>query len=234
MTDMDSMLYWYPKIKDLSIPQPKTALIKMDWDWDETGNFIEIKNINEIKEQARKFDLPFFIRSDQGSAKHSWKDTCFVTDIDKLSNHILRIVEWSMLVDIVGLPVNAIAIREYIPMDTIFTAFHGEMPVNPEIRVFIKDGKSVCHHWYWIEDAIRQPSISNWREKLQKCKNSITNKEIDTLLAYASTVAQIFTGYWSVDFCRAKDKTWYLIDMATGSNSWHPYCPILEDEDEQL
>lgn len=28
-------------------------------------------------------------------------------------------------------------------------------------------------------------------------------------------------GYWSIDFCKAKDGRWILIDMATGERTWH-------------
>lgn len=29
-------------------------------------------------------------------------------------------------------------------------------------------------------------------------------------------------GYWSVDFAKGQDGTWYFIDMAEGDQSWHP------------
>ena len=29
-------------------------------------------------------------------------------------------------------------------------------------------------------------------------------------------------GYWSVDYWKAKDGRWILIDMAEGEKSWHP------------
>ena len=42
------------------------------------------------------------------------------------------------------------------------------------------------------------------------------------LTGYASMVARAIEGFWSVDFCKGADGQWYLIDMATGANSWHP------------
>ena len=228
--DKDSMLYWYPKIKDLPIPQPRTEIIPIKWGWSDDGDSIEIdeKSLNRIKEKAKTFGFPLFIRTEHGSGKHDWKDTCFVEKLSRLERHIKNLILWGLAVDVIGLPCNAIVLREYIEMNNLFIAFWGKMPVNPEIRFFVKDGKVLCWHWYWVEDAIRLPSVENWREILDRCRNSITDKEIEKLSEYAELVSKKLEGYWSVDFCQAKDETWYLIDCALGEKSWHPSCPIRE------
>jgi len=226
-TDKDSMLFWYPKIKDLPIPQPKTEIILITWSFGSDGNSIEIddESFKLIKEKAKNFKFPLFVRTDHGSGKHDWKDTCFVEKPNQLKRHIKNLILWGLAADVIGLPCNAIVLREYIQMNNLFIAFWGKMPVNPEIRFFINDGEVLCWHWYWIEDAIRFPSVENWREILDKCRNSISEEEIETLNKYAKLVSEKLEGYWSVDFCQAKDGTWYLIDCALGKNSWHPACP---------
>jgi len=223
-TDKNSMLYWYPKIKDLPIPQPRTEIIPITWRWSNDGVEIDDESLKCIKEKAKKFKFPLFVRTDHGSGKHDWKNTCFVEKPSKLERHIKNLILWGLTVDVIGLPCNAIALREYIQMNNLFTAFHGRMPVNPEIRFFI-DGKILCWHWYWIEDAIYNASTENWKEILNECKNSITEEEIETLNKYAEIISKRLEGYWSVDFCQGKDGTWYLIDCALGENSWHPQCP---------
>jgi len=55
--------------------------------------------------------------------------------------------------------------------------------------------------------------------------NTETEEEVKLLTSYAKMVAEQFKGYWSIDFCKAKDGRWILIDMATGQKSWHPDCP---------
>ena len=111
-------------------------------------------------------------------------------------------------------------------MDSKFTAFYGEMPVNPERRYFIKDGKIQCHHPYWIEEAIEKGTDSkklpnNWKKVLKEI-NTETKEEIKLLSKYTNQIAKVFPkGYWSIDFCKAKDGEWILIDMATGGSSWH-------------
>lgn len=221
----DSMLYWYPKIKDLKIFQPRTEIIPIKWTWDKTGNHIEISDrlFEKVKKQAQKFSFPVFIRGDQTSCKHDWKDTCFVEKLKDLRFHISNLIMGSINVDVFGgVPCDAIAIREFVPMQNLFTAFFGKMPVNPEIRFFVKDGKVKCWHWYWIEDAIFGASTKNWKKLIQIENQKISSEELLQMHADAHKVGKNFEGYWSIDFCKTKKGDWYLIDMATGERSWHP------------
>jgi hypothetical protein len=107
-------------------------------------------------------------------------------------------------------------------MKNLFTAFYGEMPVNPEIRFFVENGEVLCWHWYWIMKAIKEPSVSNWKEILEKEKKSVSMNDILWLTNDAKKVAKVLDGYWSVDFCKAKNDKWHLIDCARGELSWHP------------
>lgn len=218
----DSMLVWFPKIKDLGIPQPKTEIVMLTNDeicslYEGCNKSIIDKVDKTIKEN---FNLPIFIRTDQSSGKHYWKDTCFYDGKKELAFHLFSIAEFNFCCDLLGLPFKSFVLREYIPMASQYTAFE-EMPVNPERRYFIKDGKILCHHAYWIKDAIRNASVENW-EQLSDEMNIETKEEIDLLSNYALDVSKAIEGFWSVDFCKAKDGTWYLIDMATGENSFHP------------
>lgn len=228
-----SMLYWYPKIKDLDIPQPETEIVKLDLSREEYMNLCDYdfsgieKHWDEILEAARKIGFPLFIRTDETSNKHDWKRSCYVTNEDNLKNHIANLVEFSFMADITGLPINAIVFRKYILMKNLFTAFYGDMPVNPEMRFFVKDGKLMCYHWYWVEDAIEQGTPKDklpikWKDILRQTKRSMSGNEILWLENEAEKVAKALPGFWSVDFCQAKNGTWYLIDMAEAQKSWHP------------
>ena len=224
--ESDSMLVWYPKIKDLPIPQPKTEIIILT---EEKLKALINENVprsivDKVKPSCDKMGYPCFLRTDLASGKHSWKDSCFVDYPKDLRKHIFEVVSFNLMADIMGLDFKALAIREFIPMATGFTAFDGDMPVNPERRYFIRDGVVLCHHPYWIEEAIaesKEPSLSNWRE-IAKELNQETREEINLLTQYAKMVSQQIEGFWSVDFCKAKDGRWILIDMATGEKSWHP------------
>lgn len=104
-----------------------------------------------------------------------------------------------------------------------FTAFRG-LPIGMERRYFVKDGQVLCHHPYWPEDAIRNPSVDNWQDIL-KDLNTEGEEEIKLLTSYAEKISRAIEGYWSVDFCKDKSNSWWwLIDMAEAKESWHPQC----------
>lgn len=226
--DRNSMLIWYPVIRHLDIPQPKTEmyLIPVEVLDNMREENLSKLNMETVKTIARNIGYPLFLRTDQSSAKHSWKDTSFVESEKNLKDHIFEVVLFNLCADIMGLPFEALVFREYIPMDSKFTAFDGDMPVNPERRYFINNGKVLCHHNYWIEEAIersKEPSVKNWRE-LSQLMSIETDREVELLTKYSEMVGEWMKGYWSIDFCRAKDGRWILIDMASGFDSWHPEC----------
>ena len=223
----DSFLNYWPKIKGLSIPQPKSTIVPIT-EKEFKVSFDGCPKSLTAKVQAcidKSFKLPVFLRTDLSSAKHGWKNTCYYDGSKELWEHLYNIMEFNHCADIMGLSFTAIIIRQYIPMASGFKAFYGDMPVNPERRYFIKDGNVLCHHFYWIPEAIEQsykkPSIEKWRE-ISDQLNYEGKEEIKVLSNYVSLVAEVMDGYWSVDFCKGKDGRWYLIDMATGERSWHP------------
>jgi len=225
----DSLLNWYPEIKDLNIPQAKTGCVVLSQSEYETTFEAMPKEVTKRVQRLvnKHFKLSVFIRTDLSSAKFDWDKSCFYDGVNPLWKHLLRLAEFNHVADIMGLPFRAFVVREFIPMDWHFLAFYGNMPVSPERRYYIENGNVLCHHPYWIEDAIKKsPALpDNWQE-LSKEINTETLEEVVLLTGYASEVAQVLKGFWSVDFCRAKDGRWILIDMATGERSWHPdSCP---------
>ncbi len=243
--DKNSMTYWYPLIKSLPIPQPRTEIVKLNAGYFEImaviepdGNIDAIEaQMDEIQEACKEVGIPLFLRTSHTSGKHSWKETCFLTDLSKIRRHISALIEDTAMKEI---PIDALVLRKYIEMDSTFTAFSGKMPVNSERRYFINNGKVQCHHSYWIPKAISSADeayavigksnlVSNWRELLVEL-NAESNSEIERLTGWAELVAMKLKGYWSVDFCRAKNGTWYLIDCAQGERSWHPKCQYAKEE----
>lgn len=222
-TDKNSMLYWFPLIKDLKVNIPETIIIEVKtFLGDEPLS--NLKNyLPKIYEKAKILGFPLFIRSDYYSGKHSWKNTCFVENEKSLERQIRNIYIDGLCVDIIGLPFDAVILRKYIEMDSKFTAFYEGMPVSSERRYFINNGKIICHHPYWVEDCIKKPSIKNWK-KILKELNKETDEEIKLLSSYTKLIANKLNGYWSVDFCRDKTGKWWFIDCATGERSYHPEC----------
>jgi len=221
-----SLLYWWPKVKDLGIPVPRTEIWEADLkSWFDTVGVVRLPSnlsfLEEGQRVARLIGYPLFLRTDLASGKHGWKRTCYVEDESVLPEHIYGVLEENEIAGIIGLDYRALVFREMLSLFAPFTAFRGDLPIARERRYFIRDGKVECHHPYWPEDAIRNPSSKEWRSQLASLNyETIAEKEI--LAHYSEKVANEMPGYWSVDYAFAIDGTWYLIDIAEGEKSWHP------------
>lgn len=225
LEEESSLLNWYPKING-KLPTPKTSILEL------TGNdrsnlyrLLDGKKINarlekKIHKMSDKMPEPFFLRTDQASGKHEWRYTCYVTDRSKIMHHIARLIEYHECADIMGIRFNALVFREYLPLQSRFTAFEG-MPVAPEWRYFVKDGYPVCKHFYWVKEAIRNPSRDDW-ELLHQKMQVLSPLDSETLDKYATIFAENNPGYWSVDFALTRNDRWVFIDAARGEISWHP------------
>lgn len=233
MINESSLLYWWPRIQHLKISMPRTEILPVSREpflkaIDPPHTAAE-KYYQAIKETARKIGYPLFLRTDLVSGKHDWKNSCYVEREEDLISHVFSVIEFNETADILGLDWKALVFREFIELDWKFKAFWGEMPVARARRYFIKDGQVLCHHSYWIEDAIAQsgfkPKEPDWRDLLKQL-NFQTKKEVKLLSEYATEVASVLSGFLSVDFAHAKDGRWILIDIALGKESWHPErCP---------
>ena len=220
-----SMNYWYRKIKHLNIPMPKTKIPVTkpvrDWwrllDGEDPLSEDEKQMIRDAANEVGGY--PVFMRSDLCSGKHSFERTCFVQSEDAVIRQIWAIVDENACCDC---RMESIVIREYIPPAATFKAFGG-LPISPERRYFVRDGDVVCHHPYWIEDAIQNANHCDWRFLLSVLNNEAAT-EVPLLTGYAEQVARELGGDWSIDFMLGRDGTWYLIDIATAMQSWHPPC----------
>lgn len=223
--DKNSLLYWGPKLVGLQLHVPRT-------EWVEIPHEVlrrymdDQKALDTYREKiistAAKIGYPLFLRTDQASGKHNWKESCFIPDEESLFSHIYRVVEFNFIADILGLPCEALVFREYIPLEAAFTAFD-EMPIAKEYRFFIRNRRVQCFHPYWPEGAVAEswtPLPDNWR-KLLHLQNNMTGQDLALLTAYAHRVTKRFNGYWSIDFAHAHDGRWLLIDMALGEQSFH-------------
>ena len=227
-----SMNYWYPRIRHLSIPMPKTEIpvtknIQDWWSLLDGEDPLSEDEKQAIRDAAVKVGgYPVFMRSDLCSGKHSFERTCFVQNEDDMIRHIWALVDENCCCDCA---MESIVIREYIPPAATFKAFRG-LPIAPERRYFVRDNEVVCHHPYWIKDAIQfpypmhediRPPIS-WQAELAIMNRE--REEVPLLTRYAEQIAHELGGDWSIDFMLGRDDTWYMIDMATAMQSWHPPC----------
>lgn len=226
MESQNSMLYWWPLIKDLPIPKPWTILVEASWKvWVGLldGKPLPDAVVAELLSASTKTGFPLFMRTDLASAKHDYKWTCYVPDASHLFKNLGALIDCTVAQDLTP---SAIALRRYIPLASTFTAWRG-LPIARERRYFIKDGQVQCHHPYWPADAVAKgrPTVQHWQEELARL-NYEDSSEVDRLTSCTTWVGQVVAGYWSVDFAYGQNGEWYLIDMAEGERSWHPECPM--------
>ena len=140
-----SMLLWYPKIKDLPIPQIKTEIVKTGYkplyEWLVKQIPISDQVLNQLykaMDDIGKF--PMFMRTDQASGKHNWKRTCYLQSKNKLLENLSNLIEEHEMQNMAGeLGYEAVVFREFLNLETAFTCFYGDFPVNKEVRCFIRD-----------------------------------------------------------------------------------------------
>jgi hypothetical protein len=227
MTPSNSLSYWFPKLQSIDVPVPRTKIIKTDVDFgplldgEEAGGAHEF--LEGIKEEASNFGLPLFLRTGHTSAKHSWKNSCYVETVESLSRSVFELIEYSAMA-FPCLPWDEWVLREFLDLDTRFIAFHGDMPINNERRYFIENGEIICRHPYWPSEAfeITRTSTEGWREILAE----MNSEEAPELEELTLRVASVFNGGWSVDWAKSKAGVWYAIDMAMAGDSYHwQGCP---------
>ena len=242
-TDSNCLSYWFPKVKHLpGVPVPRTLTVEVDPVILLKKACSERLNVKEeralqgfrlrLQHAARMMGYPLFLRTGQGSGKHDWKDTCYVTKPDDLMNHVYRLVEWSECVDILGLPVRVWAVRELLPTKAAFKAFN-DMPICQEFRCFGRDGKFLCLHPYWPEETIRQPDRKDWKERLRKISLP-TRPVFRELRDKTRLVTKAIGGAWSVDWLWVEGRQrWYLTDMAVAADSYHwPGCKHADEVED--
>lgn len=247
-----SMVKWWEAVNDLEIPMPKTIIIDFNEDQQTEiimlcrGKILSNETEELLKENAKKIGYPLFMRTDQTSCKHEWQNTCYVESEGELINRLYHLIEESSMLDMLGLPVDAIVFREYIEMATGFKAFDG-MPVNPERRFFAEDGKIVSDHAYWVEPAIRfrtgTDEPNDWKERLAEMNANLEGEELERISNQVRIISKALTkelgGEWSIDFCKGKDGIWYFIDTAPSEVSYHPpedeeLQRLIEERDEEI
>lgn len=221
----NDLKYWYPKLVAAKLPTPRTAIVEtvadlsLLLDGEEPELYRSFMDL--LRAEVCRMGLPCFLRTGQTSNKHDWKDSCYVTDIERLPQHVANLVEFSACVDILGMPTNTWVVREFLKLKHDFHAFNG-MPVALEYRAFIRDGKILCFHSYWPEDSIRNPSRPDWQELLHK-QNTEPPPNSWALFHLLQAAAWAFNGdgAWSVDAACTADGNWLITDMAEMERSYH-------------
>jgi len=209
-----------PKTKIIKMPEKAQKVIWGLFDGNEgdeadrkpLGYFIE-----ELIAAATDMGFPCFLRTDHTSAKHSWEDTCFVKSVSDLMGHVYQIAEASEIADMIGLPWDTWAVREFLPTIPIgVCSRYGNMPVCREFRYFIEDGRYVCSHPYWPMDSLIDGGFDISQQEYDALCSGRT-QELDQI---AIAAGRAIGGAWSVDVLDTQ-RGWFVTDMAEAHKSFH-------------
>lgn len=223
--DRNCLSWWFPRIQAVGLPVPETEILWTDVQFahlfdnkapEGYDNFIEALD-GMIQ---RLGGYPIFLRTGQTSAKHSWESSCYVPSRDVLPNHVFQIVEFSELADMMGLPCHVWAARKLLPVKPLFHCQrYGNMPVVPELRVFVDGWDPVYSVPYWPDGAIEEgePNVENWQKLLHDA--AISGLEVERAKCLASSAGKACQGRWSVDILKT-DKGLYVTDMAVAERSY--------------
>lgn len=239
--DRSCLSNWFPRLLAANIPVPRTTIIDAGEDWhflagvvDETDNEQSLilfrKVCGQIAEAATQIGFPCFLRTGQGSGKHQWKNTCYLADAASIPNHVAALIEWSEMVDMLGLPYRFWCVREMLPVEPVaILDAYGDMPLVPEVRYFVEDGEICCKHYYWPAGAVAEGfrcEPADFAYILLRSRCFDIDQPIRATDELARRVAVSFKGdgAWSVDILQTK-RGFYVTDMADAGRSFHwPGC----------
>lgn len=234
LREQTSMVFWWPLVQGCGVPMPRTEIILLSEDaadglrCEAYGDRLSPKRaaavraaLGAVGKAVERIGVPCFLRTDSTSGKHEYERTCYCESISSIPARVNGLVEYGELVDIMGLPLNAIVVRQLLPVAAPFKAFRG-LPITRERRYFVQDGAVICHHAYWppaaLDGHVEEPG---WRESLDAL-NRESEEERLLLTEMARKLSMVLPGLWSVDFMQLADGTWQFIDAARGEVSWHP------------
>lgn len=232
--DKTALSYWLPKLEVAGIPVPQTIIIDMPLlaqqcvcagfdgnEGDEEQSESMHQFLKKLSVAIRQVGLPAFLRTDHTSAKHSWTRSCYLTSDEHrdIGSHVFQIAEFSECCDIMGLPWERWAVREFLLTKPLGTCpRYGDMPVCREFRFFIADGAIRCWHPYWPQESLeRGGAPATVYGDLCACCAS----EISVLRDLAQRVANAIEGAWSVDILETERRGWRVTDMAEAHKSFH-------------
>lgn len=224
-TELTCLSYWFPKIRDAGLPVPKTEIVQMSLGAVKEGyGLLDGKRcgiafgefVDQIWHAAQQMGFPVFLRTGQGSGKHQWEKTCYLSSDRHLNRHLFNLIDWSSCAD---LPFNVWCVREMLPTTPLFrcTAYGG-MPVVREFRFFVDGPQVLFHIPYWPEDAFEQgkPDDPAWRLSLPLLQSE---RHIGAARTLASAAGEAVGGKWSVDLLETQ-RGWFVTDMAVAERSY--------------
>lgn len=227
------LTYWFPKILEAGLHVPKTTIIYGNEDQlrdlykifdckKPEGPIYEM--VSQVLNAAKEIGFPCFLRNSQTSAKHYWKDSCYLTAKSDILSHMASIIEYEELGH--WSSTNIWVVREFLPTMPIgYCEGYRGMPICREFRIFVEDDIVKCCHPYWPLEAFEQGRAKTNPGFDYEAFCTLNEQEHNKLYELASLAGKVVKGAWSIDFLETKNG-WYLTDMAEAHKSFHwEGCP---------
>jgi hypothetical protein len=224
--------YWFPLIESI-VPVPRTEIVR-------SGDMTPILDgeipdgwhdlLDRLNAARVKIGGDCFLRTGQGSGKHHWSETCFLPEGKSLASHVVQLIEWSAMVDLLGLPSDVWCVREILLTSPVGVCEdYSGMPVCREFRFFAEAGVVKCFHPYWPLEALNEGGLygdfhEGWYDEF--CR--LDDPEPKRL---AELVSAAVSGAWSIDILESK-RGWFVTDMAEAARSFHWEGCLSLKEDE--
>jgi len=113
VVDTNDLAYWYPLVKDV-VPTPATRIVHTDLPLVRMVDGEPLDGLDafiaQLTQVGNELGWPCFLHTGHGSGKHDWEHTCFVPDSSAFPARVAALVEWSIMVDIMGLPLLVILV----------------------------------------------------------------------------------------------------------------------------
>jgi hypothetical protein len=227
--EQTALSYWFPSIEAAGIAVPRTKIIAMPkaaqesiWAWFDGWDAGDLKPfVAELTAAAEALGFPLFLRTDHTSGKHDWNRCCFVRQAEDVPHHVFNIAKYSECADLIGLPWDTWAVREFLPtMPLGVCPRYGDMPICREFRFFVADGETRCWHPYWPRFSLDEGGAPADLE--YEAMISLDGETERRLTDLANAAGQAVGGAWSIDLLETR-RGWYVTDMAEAANSWHEW-----------
>lgn len=209
--------WWYSRVKDLDIPQPKTFYVSIDKLMIKKFAFLDYDFPENIKEELEAklniIGLPVFLKTNITSYKQDWLNSAFIDSYEKFFPNLKNLLRYSCLIRNQQFITNAIILREFLHLENYFYCYKGKFPIAKEWRFEINKNKYIDSKPYWSEDIIINASIPDWKVLLTKL-NTLSDSDIFILQNYISIVSSLFKEHLTVDFVKGINGNWYLTDVA--------------------
>lgn len=226
-----SASYWYPRIMgQLGFPSPRTVIVPMDFNALARSAAPQPEPpppLTDILKACDDIGYPVFIRSDLASAKLLGPNAYRADKPEDVQRAVLgTAAAWLGLATKSPAP-EAILVREWLDLDTAFTAFNGHK-IAREWRVFATPNRHLCTHFYWPHEAVQpgSPDRTDWADALWAVR---AEPPPDAALnTSAVTVARLCreAPAWAVDFARDTKGAWWVIDAEPAAGASHfGFCP---------